>query len=486
MLRRFFSLILVLAGASSCSCDTDSPSAAPAPTDAGRDTTFSDIDARDANPDDVSTDDSAPSDAPPSDSGGEVGDDAGAADASPDGPIEGECQPRLPHPKYPPLTGGAPVCSGLDPSSLLNNPTPAGPHRLYPALRVETLPLFGTAAFTYEVPMLPATTRVVIVDDAPSLANECANGEAFVNVIGDLAATTIASSYDCDVVLGPKASIASLTLLDSRRVRVRGGKVGYFVVQRTNDVVIDGVTVDSGAFPEPRPAYLFSGDAVDRLAILNVLGRAVRNSSDNGAGFWVRRWQNVLVAKSNFATDPDTTGESWFARIEAAANWLFVDVQAKVFRNRLLHLGNDQPGYQRPISYLVVRGGAYMNAGELATFVNSSRPGETCVDGVFLEGVSFFLDAPAASGSALGFGESSSGQLTFRWDATDTHWHTRSCAPVSSRVMNAKEALAGPNEALRYQLGEPRYFQHPNGVPYPEWQAIAGITDSNPEHLVEQ
>ncbi len=484
MLRRLCSLILVLAGASSCSCESDSPSAATAPTDAGRDTTFSDVDARDANPDDVTTDDSAPRDAP-IDSGGEVGDDADATDASPDGPLEGEC-PRLPHPKYPPLTGAAPVCSGLDPSSLLGGGAPAGPHRLYPALHVETLPLFGTPAFTYEVPMLPVTTRVVVVDDAPSLATECGNGEAVVNVVGDLAATTILGSYDCDVVLGPNNSIASLSIRDSRRVRVRGGKVGYFIVQNTNDVVIDGVTVNSGAFPEPRPAYLFSGNAVDRLAIVNVLGRAARNSSDNGAAFWVHRWQNVLVAKSNFAIDPDTTGEAWFARIEAAANWLFVDVQAKVFRDRLLYLGNDAPGFQRPISYVVVRGGAYVNAGELATFLNFSRPGETCINGVFLEGVSFFLDAPAASSSALEFGERSSEQLTFRWDATDTQWHTRSCAGVSSRVMSAREALAGSNEALRYELGEPRYFQHPNGVPYPEWQAIAGITDSNPEHLVEQ
>jgi hypothetical protein len=370
---------------------------------------------------------------------------------------------------------------------------PATAHPLYPALDLATLPLYGTASFTYQAPALPNVTRSVTVTTRAELERECAleTGSVHIDVAADLVAEgqVHLQGSDCDIALLDGARIGSLYLAGTpQRVRVTGGQIGAVsnMGVDVSDIVFDGVAFNTGLLPAgSRPGMIFTLRNINRLAIINSIGRAaptanaVNGGNVDGGGFFAQDVNNVLLANNNFACARTATANGWFARIETGSNWLVIDNMVRVYQHKMIRLSDFHNGAGPQFDYLVARGGTWMHATYETMYDQMSHGGQS--DHVFIEGVTFYVDD--ATNHQVTFGAQLDNQLTRSWHGTDLHWYARSERTVGDAVLAQQEGRARPGEDLQYRLGSPTYTYQPEGVTFPAFRQIGSFADSDPENL---
>jgi hypothetical protein len=394
-----------------------------------------------------------------------------------------------------------------DPDAL-NATEGASPHPFYPALDLATLPLFETEHFTYEPPALPTVSgEPIVVHDLHELRTACGTGNPFdppaestnreILVESDLfgQGAAILNGSHCDISFAPDVRVDALYVHGSH-LRFRGGTFGHFHASEredipVHDIILDGVVINTGIIPNEERAHCAMGFTdVNRFVIVNSLIRAAsrtfEDGSIDGCGFLVSRSHDVMFAHTNIATGEQATRNGWFARIEAGSNWLFIDLNVKVFQHKMMRISNDgQEAVDGPtFDYLVIRGGSWMHANTAETVLNYGG-GE--IDHIYVEDVSFYLNRTTGDWPVVTFGDYSNGPdgtYTHRWWATNLHWYARDETVVSDDLLASREAGADPGEDLQYRLGSPTYtYQEDGPIQFADWQPIAGFEDPDPENL---
>jgi hypothetical protein len=380
-------------------------------------------------------------------------------------------------------------------------------HPQYPALDLRTLPLYGTAAFTYEVPQTPNTGRSVTIGTtgaqaAAELVNECAQGNVAITVpdsAGDIGVVILAGVHDCDITLGPNVRIQSLTLCrlaysycaepnppplqPSQRVRVRGGQLGSVAMHHNaTDVVLDGVIVNNGIVSSTnRPLVAVNMVGSNRVAVVNSLIRML--PVDRGAGvfdghgFLAVTTRNVIVANNNIVTAGNH--DSWGFRLGGATNWIITDNTVRVSYHKLVRLNDNDS------DYVYIKGGVWMRDGDAAsTAVDSftNLGNGTSTDRVYVHDVTVYM-SPA--GSALNFGVGTANQVNGLWEARRIHWIARHANVVSDAILTGlANGYCGADDNCDYGIGTHSYT-YDSGLTLPTnaWRTISGFAYSDPDQL---
>lgn len=383
-------------------------------------------------------------------------------------------------------------------------------HPQYPALDLRTLPLYGTAAFTYEVPQFPNTNRSVTISTtgaqaAAELVSQCTQGNVAITVpdsADDIGSVVFNGVHDCDITLGPNVRIQNLmlcrltstycfdnsapTLQVTQRVRVRGGQLGAVAASyNASDIVLDGVIINNGIMPSNSRNHL-AVNLVDanRVAIVNSLIRLVPKDMGSGVfdgtGFLAVRTRNVLVANNNMVTAGNRN--SWAFRLGGGANWIITDNTVRVSHHKLVRI-NDAD-----VDYVYIKGGVWMRDGDpteilVDSFANIGS--NTNTDHVYVHDATVYL-SPAGGQVIFGAGGTASdNQVNGLWEARRIHWIARHANVVSDAVLtNLANGYCGADDNCDYGIGTHTYT-YDSGLTLPTnaWRTISGFASSDPDQL---
>jgi hypothetical protein len=375
------------------------------------------------------------------------------------------------------------------------------PHPLYPTLDLDALPGPGGAASgPYTPPALPETTRTVTASTSAEIAEACQTAGTHVMVpssAGELGTLDLGNTEDCDIELEPDAVIQLLYLghlpgpmvAPVHRVRVRGGQIGHVMVDPgSTDIVLDGVTINSGVMPAgARPGvaiYLLNQDTtgfVERFALVRSVIRMVATEpmgggDRDGAAYLAGSARDVFFADNNIVTGGNRN--SWGFRIGGGDNFIAVDNAVRVSFHKLIRMNDG------PVDYVYVRGGLWMREATLTAGGDElndafAQLGDLGTDNVFIHDTAVYLlsDLPISFGASFG-----PGQADKSWEARRIAWHARSEAVVSDmHLMNLADGCVG-TASCDYGIGTHSY-DYEDGLTFPEnpWRVLAGLAEDDPD-----
>lgn len=392
---------------------------------------------------------------------------------------------------------------GVDPDA----GSAARPHPLYPALDLDALPGPGGAASgPYTPPELPETSRDVTVSGAGAgvnteIAEACHTPGTRVIVpssAGEIGTLDLGNAEDCDIELGPDAVIQLLYLghlpgpmvAPVHRIRVSGGQIGHVMVDPgSTDIVLDGVTINSGVVPaDGRPGvaiYLINQDTtgfVERFAVVNSVIRMVAtapmNGDTDGAAYLAGSARDVFFANNNIATAGNRN--AWGFRIGGGDNFIAVDNAVRVSFHKLIRMNDG------PVDYVYVRGGVWMREETLTAGGDElndafAQLGDLGTDNVFIHDTSVYLlsDQPISFGASFG-----PGQAAKSWEARRIAWHARAESVVSdTHLMNLADGCVD-TAVCDYGIGTHSY-EYDEALAFPEdpWRTLPNLAADDPDAL---
>lgn len=382
-------------------------------------------------------------------------------------------------------------------------------HPQYAALDMRSMPLYGTAGFTYETPELPVTTRSVTITSSGSqaradLVSQCMQGGVAVTVpdsAGDIGHVGFAGVRDCDITLGPNVRIQSLVLCrlansfcfesnppplqPTQRVRLRGGQIGGVSLHHSaSDIVLDGVVINNGIMPSSGRMQTAVGMSdANRVAVVNSLIRMVPvdmgGGISDGTGFMTSNARNVIVANNNMVTAGNRN--SWAFRLSGGFNWIIMDNTIRVSHHKLVRFNDADVGY------VYIKGGVWMRDGAAAsdvvdTFANIGS--NTTTDNVYIHDTTVYLSpggGPVTFGAHMGGGS----QVNGLWEARRISWVARNAAVVSDTVLaDLASSRCGTDDICDYGVGTHTYTYDANLVlPTNAWRTLGGFSNSDPDQL---
>jgi hypothetical protein len=381
------------------------------------------------------------------------------------------------------------------------------PHPLYPALDLDTLPGPGGAVSgAYEPPMLPETTRTVMVTTTggqarADLAAACQMAGTAVTVpssAGRIGTVDFGNVTDCDVTLGADV-IADLvyvghlpgpTVAPAHRVRIRGGQIGYIMVDPgSTDIVFDGVTVNNAVVPPAQRVstgiYLIDsgGEVVERFAFVNSVLRMVATLPDgggasDGCAYLAGNARNVLFANVNIVTAGNRN--SWAFRISGGDNFLIVDSTVRVAFHKMIRMNDD------PVDYVYVKGGVWMrqdSTGAAGEMFNDTfaQIGDSGTDHVYIHDTTVYLE----STDPLYFGATNGpGQVAKSWQVRGVAWHAPSASVVSDTILQQHQSNCSVGGSCDYGVGTHSYdYASPLVLPDDAWRSLPGLAEDDPDAL---
>jgi hypothetical protein len=359
----------------------------------------------------------------------------------------------------------------------------------------------------YEPPAIPATTRNVTVSTTGSQArgdvqSACQTQGTAVTVpdaAGHIGILDVGNATDCDITLGAGVVVDLLylghlpgpTVAPVQRIRVRGGQIGHVMVDPgSTDLVLDGVTLNSGVLPPgQRPGvgiYLINQGTtgfVNRFALVNSVIRMVATppsgpGDTDGSGYLAGNAQNVFFANNNIVTAGNRN--SWGFRIGGGNNFIAVDNVVRVSFHKLIRMNDG------PVDYVYVRGGAWMReststAGGDRLNDAFAQLGDLGTDHVYIHDTSVYLLAPESISFGASFGPGQDGKS---WEARRIAWYARSSAVVSDAHLTnlANGCVAGAT--CDYGIGTHTYtYDDALAFPADPWRVLPGLAEDDPDAL---
>lgn len=380
-------------------------------------------------------------------------------------------------------------------------------HPLYPGLDLATLPgAGGSASGPYRPPVLPCTTRSVVVTGAGvaaanQLRTECAIPGSAVEVpsaAGRIGVFNLGHVEDCDITLGSEVVIDYLVIgsqpgpthAPSHRIRIRGGQIGsMLVVGPSTDIVFDSVAINNGVVPSSnRPGaaiYLApgpgSGQFVDGFAVVNSFIRMlpVASGADiDGAAHLSDRASNQFFANNNIVTAGNRN--AWGFRFDGGDNLLVVDNTVRVSFHKLIRMG------AQPVDYVYVKGGVWMReatstAGGLMLNDAFAQLSST-TDRVYIHGPEVYLLAPTQVSFGTSVGPAQSGRS---WQVRDMVWHATTTNAVSAQWIQTLEGLCiGVGGLCDYGVATHDFHYDPALVfPVDPWRDLPDFANDDPDAL---
>jgi hypothetical protein len=378
------------------------------------------------------------------------------------------------------------------------------PHPLYAALDLDTLPGAGGAAVgPYEAPSLPAMTVSAMGDAARAeIQAGCQASGAAVTVpdrAGDIGTLDIGNVDDCDITLGPNVIIRLLylghmpgpTVAPVHRIRVRGGQIGSVMVDPgSSDLVLDGVTINSGIVPAAERAgvaiYLMdngAGEHVNRFAVVGSVIRMVATlpsgpGDTDGSAYLAANAQNVFFANNNIVTAGNRN--AWGFRIGGGNNFIAVDNVVRVSFHKLIRMNDG------PVDYVYVKGGTWMReatltAGGLELNDAFAQLGDLGTDHVYIHDTSvYFLSAqPVSFGATAGPGQNGKS-----WEARRIAWHAVSSSVISDAHLTALASGCVAGAICDYGIGTHTY-EYDAALMFPAnpWRVLPALAEDDPMAL---
>ncbi len=395
------------------------------------------------------------------------------------------------------------------PDADIDAPPGARPHPVYPAFDLDTLPGAGGGAIgPYEPPMLPTTTRTVMVSttgaqaraDLQAACQTAGTAVSVANGAGRLGTVDLGNVTDCDITLGAEVVVDMMfvghlpgpQVAPAHRVRIRGGQIGSINIDYgSSDVVFDGVVINNAVLsPATRTGTAIQlmnagtapGQFVERVAFVNSVIRLMGTVPDgagniDGCAYLAGNARNLFFANNNVVTAGNRN--SWGFRIGGGHNYVFVDNSVRVSFHKLIRMNDGA------VDYVYVKGGTWMreatlSAGGLSINDSWAQLGDLGTDHIYIHDPAIHL----LSADGVGFGASNGpGQVGKSWEARRIHWYARAASVVSDTTLMNFQSGCAAGATCDYGIGTHMY-SYDTSIAFPSnpWRTLPTIAEDNPDN----
>jgi len=385
--------------------------------------------------------------------------------------------------------------------------TTTNPDVLYAALDLDDLPgnRGSDSIGPFQLPALPETTQSVTISTTGFQAGiditaACQTPGTEVTVpdaAGRIGNLDIGYSSDCDITFGYGVVIDLVyvghlpgpQVAPSRRIRVRGGRIGGIIVDPgTTDIIFDSVIVDNdvngAANRRSIGVYLRANNvaSVERLAFVNSVIRmlpTVNGTTTSGAAYMGDRTRDVLFANNNIVTAGNNN--SWGFRLSGAHNFIVMDNVIRVSHHKLIRMNDHE------VDYVFVKGGIWIredsqSSGGPAINDSFQQLGDDGTDNIYIHDTEVYLLSPVPVGFGSTYGPGQNGNY---WEAHNITWHALNDTIISDNDLTTFEnTCTNSGVNCDYGIGTHTYIYNP-GLTFPAnpWNTLPALPEDNPDLL---